>query len=81
MSQTSTMSGWSRALAVILGIFVIAVGFTAIFFPGIVVGFLTVLFSIAFIIMGLWAVSVGVTGQRTTMGPSTGSTSTSGQPR
>jgi len=65
MSKTrSSMSGWSRAIAIILGLFVIGVGFAAIFFPAIVVGFLTVLFSIAFIMMGFWALSVGISGQR-----------------
>ena len=64
MYESSRMSGWSRALAIILGLFVIGVGFTAIFYPAIVVGFLTVLFAISFIMLGLWAVSMGVSGQR-----------------
>lgn len=61
------MSGWSRALAIAIGLFAIGLGFTAIFFPAIVVGFITVLFSIAFILMGLWALATGIAGQRTTI--------------
>ena len=60
----SRMSGWSRALAIIFGLFVIGVGFSAIFYPSIVVGFLTVLFSISFILLGLWALSMGISGSR-----------------
>lgn len=56
-------------VAIILGLFVIGVGITAIFFPSIVVGLVTVLFSIAFIMMGFWALSMGVSGRRVTMVP------------
>ena len=80
MYQTSRMSGWSRALAIVLGLFVLGVGFSAIFFPAIVVGFITVLFAIAFIFMGLWALSMGISGQRVTMPQSAGSVSSSRQP-
>jgi len=67
--QTSSnrMSGWSRAIAVIFGLFIIGVGFTAIFYPVIVAGFLTVLFAIAFIMLGFWALSMGISGQRVVM--------------
>lgn len=64
MYESTKIPGWSRALAIIFGLFIIGVGFTAIFFPAIVVGFITVLFSIAFIMMGLWALSMGISGQR-----------------
>ena len=59
------MSGWTRALAIIMGLFVVSVGLTAIFYPVIVAGFVTALFSIAFIMLGLWALSIGISGQRT----------------
>jgi len=69
MSKTSKMSGWTRALAIVFGLFVIGVGFAAIFFPAIVVGLLTFLFSVAFIFMGLFALSMGISGQRVRMNP------------
>jgi hypothetical protein len=58
------MSGWSRGIAIVLGLFVIGVGFAAIFEPVIVAGFVTFLFSIAFIMMGFWALSMGISGQK-----------------
>ena len=61
------MSGWSRVLAIIFGLFIIGVGFTAIFYPAIVVGLLTVLFAIAFIMLGFWALSMGLSGRRMVM--------------
>ena len=61
------MPGWARALAIAMGLFVIGVGFSAIFFPAIVVGFLTIMFSIAFIFMGFWALSMGLSGRRIKM--------------
>jgi uncharacterized membrane protein HdeD (DUF308 family) len=67
MYQSSSMSGWSRALAIIFGLFIIGVGITAIFEPAIVVGFVTVLFAIAFIMLGFWALSMGISGQRVVM--------------
>ena len=80
MYESSTrMSGWNRVLAIIFGLFVIGVGFAAIFFPAIVVGFLTVLFSIAFIVLGFWALSVGISGQRDTLSEGTGSATSSRQ--
>ncbi len=73
------MSGWSRVLAIVLGLFVIGVGIAAIFFPSIVVGFLTFLFAISFIIMGFWALSMGISGQRLTMPQGTGPVTSSRQ--
>ena len=64
MWDTTRMSGWSRGLAIALGLFVMGVGFAAIFYPAIVAGFVTFLFSVSFIIMGLWALSMGLSGQR-----------------
>jgi hypothetical protein len=61
------MSGWSRGLAIVLGLFVIGVGFAAIFEPAIVAGFVTALFAISFIMMGFFALSMGIAGQRVRM--------------
>ncbi|MFI5420921.1 MAG: hypothetical protein ACHQ1H_08135 [Nitrososphaerales archaeon] len=63
MSETR-IAGWARAFAIIMGFFVIIVGFSAIFYPAIVAGFVTALFSIAFIMLGLWALAIGISGQR-----------------
>lgn len=71
------MSGWSRALAIIFGLFIIGVGFTAIFYPAIVGAFVTVLFSIAFIMLGFWALSMGISGQRVVMSRSSNESITS----
>lgn len=61
------MSGWSRALSIIFGLFIIAVGILVIFEPAIVVGLVTVLFAIAFIMLGFWALSMGISGRRVVM--------------
>ncbi len=67
MYQTTRMGGWTRALAIVVGLVIMGIGFTVVFFPSIVVGILTFLFAVAFIMIGLYALATGISGERVVM--------------